>query len=78
MVKPESYFELKSDIPYQHKHIEAETKWTPYRRRHFQLHFLESNAWISLMISLKFVPKVRSDNGLAPARGQAIIWTNDG
>ena len=23
------------------KHIEAETKWTPFRRRHFQVHFLE-------------------------------------
>ena len=23
------------------KHIEAETKWTPFRRRHFQMHFLE-------------------------------------
>ena len=23
------------------KHIEAETKWTPFRRRHFQWHFLE-------------------------------------
>ena len=39
----------------------------------------------SLTISLKFVPKgpvnnipVGSDNGLTPARRQAIIWTNDG
>ena len=24
-----------------HKHIEAETKWTPFRRRHFQTHFCE-------------------------------------
>ena len=23
------------------QHIEAETKWTPFRRRHFQWHFLE-------------------------------------
>ena len=23
------------------KHIEAETKWTPFRRRHFQVHFRE-------------------------------------
>ena len=48
--------------------------------------FVNENARISLKISLKFVPKVRinnilfigSDNGLAPARRQAIIWTNDG
>ena len=37
------------------------------------------------MISMKFVPKFRindtsigSDDGLAPGRPQAIIWTNDG
>ena len=35
------------------------------------------------MISLKYILKGQnssngSDNGLAPARRQAIIWTNDG
>ena len=48
--------------------------------------FLNENEWISLKISLKFALKVRinnipafaSDNGLAPTRQQAIIWTNDG
>ena len=38
-----------------------------------------------MKISLKFVPKspinnipvLGSDNGLAPARCQAIVWTND-
>ena len=48
--------------------------------------FLDENEWILPRISLKFVPKVRinnipafgSDNGLAPTRRQAIIWTNDG
>ena len=42
--------------------------------------------WISIDISLKFVPKgplnnipaIGSDNGLAPTRRQAIIWNNDG
>ena len=43
--------------------------------------------WISVKIWLKFVPKVRinnipssigSDNGLAPPRRQAFIWTNYG
>ena len=24
-----------------HQHIEAETKWPPFRRRHFQMHFVE-------------------------------------
>ena len=26
---------------YVFKHIEAETKWPPFPRRHFQVHFLE-------------------------------------
>ena len=46
----------------------------------------KENVIISIKISLKFVPKgpinnilsIGSDNGLAPARRQAIIWTNDG
>ena len=41
---------------------------------------------LPIKLSLKFVPKGRinkipalvSDNGLAPTRRQAIIWTNDG
>ena len=33
-------------------HIDAETKWTPFRRRYFQMSFLE---WISIKITLKFV-----------------------
>ena len=46
---------------------------------------LNENVWILIKISLKFVPKVLinreysgigSDNGLAPTRRQAIIWTN--
>ena len=44
--------------------------------------FLNENVYISIQISLKFVPKgqyasIGSDNGLAPSRRQAIIWTND-
>ena len=49
------------------------------------MHFLEWNISIAIKISLKFVPKgpinnssIGSDNGLAPSRRQAIIWTNDG
>ena len=53
----------------------------------FKWIFLNENVWFSLKISLKFVPKVGSnhqyysigsDNAFAPARRQAIIWTNDG
>ena len=47
--------------------------------------FVNRNVWISIDISLKFIPKgsnwkynsVSSDNGVAPTRRQAIIWTND-
>ena len=46
---------------------------------------MNENVLISIKISLKFVPKgpinnssIGSDNGLAPTRWQAIIWTNDG
>ena len=49
----------------------------------FECIFLNENEWISIKISPKFVPKgqinnIPSDNGLAPARRQAIIWSNDG
>ena len=53
----------------------------PFRRRRFQMHFLNENLWISHKISQKFVSKIRfnnipafgSDNGLVPTRHQAII-----
>ena len=52
----------------------------------FKCIFLNENAWISIKILLKFVPRgpllqycsTGLDNGLVPSRGQAIIWTNDG
>ena len=55
-------------------------------RMTFSNAFLNENVWILITISLKFVPKgpinnipaIGSENGLAPVRQQAIIWTNDG
>ena len=50
----------------------------------FQMDFLNENVWVAIKISLKFVPKgplnniPASDNGVAPIRRQAIIWSNDG
>ena len=44
------------------KHIEAETKWRPFRRRHIQRIFLNQNVRNSINISLKFVPKGRIHN----------------
>ena len=48
----------------------------------FKYIFFNENAWISIKISLKFVPQgpnenkstLGSGNGLAPNRWQAIIW----
>ena len=50
----------------------------------FKCTFLNENVWISIKISLKFLPKGSinqypsngSNNGLAPNSQQAIIWTN--
>ena len=52
----------------------------------FKCIFLNENVWILIKISVKFVPEdpvnkyysIGSDNGLAPNRQQAIIWTNGG
>ena len=33
------------------------TKWPPFRRRHFQTHFLDEKGWFLTKILLKFVPK---------------------
>ena len=52
----------------------------------FKRIFLNENIWIVTKISLKFVAKDLINNiaalvqiiGLAPARWQAIVWTNAG
>ena len=65
----------------QYQHIEAETIWSPFRRRHFKTHFHNETFRISIEISLKFVPKGPINNipALVQAiRRQAIIWTSDG
>ena len=60
------------------------TKWPPFRRRHVQTHFLEWKYFnfkqyfieiCSLGSNWQYV-SIGSDNGLAPSRRQAIIWTN--
>ena len=57
-------------------HIEAETRWSSFRRRHFQVHFVEWNAWISITISLKFVPKGAINN--IPSLVQIKAWRRPG
>ena len=61
-------------------------KWPPFFRRHFQMDFLE---WKCVDFDYDFTEvcsngtnlqytSIGLDNGLAPARRQAIIWTNGG
>ena len=65
-----------------HRH---EAKWLLLSRRHFQMHFRE---WKYMNFDYDFTEvcsqrsnwqysSMGSDNGLAPSRRQAIIWTND-
>ena len=65
-------------------HTESEIKWPSFRRRHFHMHFLE---WKCMNFDWHFTEvcshgsnleysSIGSDNGLAPPRRQAIIWTN--
>ena len=53
-----------------------QTKWLPFRRRRFQTNFMNENAWISLKISLKFVPKVPINT--IPALVQIMAWRRPG
>ena len=51
-------------------------KWPPFSRRHFQMHFLNENVWISIKISLKFVRKGVFNN--FPVLGQIMAWRPPG
>ena len=57
-------------------HIEAEKKWPPFRRRHFQTHFLNENIGISIKTSLKFVPKGLINN--IPSLVPIMAWRRPG
>ena len=59
-----------------YQHIEAGTKWTPFRRRHFNRISLNENVWIPIKISLKFVPKGPMKN--TPALIQIMTWRRSG
>ena len=47
-------------------------KWPPFCSKLFQIFFLIENIWISIKISLKFVPK--SPNHNIPALVQIMAW----
>ena len=52
------------------------TKWPPFRRRHFQVHFCEWRVWIWIKIQLKFVPRGLINN--IPALVQIMAWHRSG
>ena len=64
----------------EYQQIEANTKWPPFSKRHFEKDFL--NVWISVDIcsngSNWQYSSIGSDHGFVPTRRQAIIWTNNG
>ena len=57
-------------------HIEAQTKWPPFSRRHFQWIFLNENVSSLIKISLKFVPKGPIHN--IPTLVQIMAWRRPG
>ena len=57
-------------------HNEAGPKWPPFSRRHFQMDFLEWKLWISINISLKFVPSGPINN--IPTLVQVMAWCRPG
>ena len=59
-----------SDTFAHDQHLEAETKWPTFRKRHFETHFLKK--WISITISLKFVPTGPINK--IPASIHIIAW----
>ena len=70
----------------RYQHIEAEKNSCDFADNIFKCIFLNENVSISLKDFTEFLflrsnlqcPSIGSDNGLAPARRQAIIWINDG
>ena len=62
--------------PYVRYTFEAETNGRHFADAIFKCIFLNENAWISLNISMKFVPKVRINN--IPALVQIMAWRRPG
>ena len=58
------------------RHIGARTKCAPFRRRYFQMHFLQWNVGILIKFSMKFVPKGPINN--IPALVQIMAWRRPG
>ena len=90
LVRNTRVIDSKTFIPKVHNgyvwqiHQDPWTKWSPFRRRYFHLHFCQ---WKVLYFDYNFTavcssgskwqwPSTGLDNGLASNRRQAIIWTN--
>ena len=58
------------------EHIEADTKWRRFPKDIFKRIFMNENKWISIKISLKFVPKGPINN--IPALVQIMAWRREG
>ena len=56
--------------------LRPKTKWTPFRRRYFQMHFIEWNVSTAIKNSLRFVPKGPINN--IPALVQIMAWRRPG
>ena len=59
--------------------IEARTKWLPFCREYFQMHFINTNVLISVIILSTLVAKYPVDKSvliqvMAPNRWQVIAW----
>ena len=63
-------------MPLLHYHIEAETKWPPFRKRYFKHIFVNENVRISIKISLKFV-SIGPINKI-PTLVQIMAWRRPG
>ena len=59
-----------------YKHIEAEANVPPFRRRHFQMHFLDWKCMNLIKIPLKFVPRAPINN--IPALVWIMAWRRSG
>ena len=62
-------YDIKTHLPW--------TKLPPFRRRHFQMHFMNDIFCILIHISLKFVPKGPIGNKLMLVRVMAWRRTGD-
>ena len=49
-------------------------KWPPFRWRIFQMHFLNENVWISIIISLNYLPTYSINNIVAVVQIMAWCW----